>query len=461
MDVKVATFVKERWVLADIGEHERNPRFHAEPGTAKWNALSRSLAEDYFDPLVLNRRNSKLVSGAFRRKVMMHDGFVAADVVVVDYDEATHYARMIAANRHFGDWCEEILAALAREIDASGLDPALAGLDDQKALAQLFDGPKVQDDGDTAAALVSQAEEVAKKWQVHLGDLFRVGDHRILCGDCTRPENWQLLLEGRVADMVWTDPPYNVDYDSIQQRRIELSRSAGKTPHAKAEAIINDDLTDADYGRLLRACFARAFEFTKPGGAIYVAHADSYGLLTRLAVAEAGWYVAQCCIWVKNAFTLGRQDYQWQHEPVLYGWKPGAAHYWQGGYRQASVLDDEAKLGSLGKPELIALIHALKNERDTTIIREPRGTGNALHPTVKPLQLVARQIHNNSRRGETVLELFGGSGTTVLAAQQIGRRAVATELDPKFCAVILERLTLAGLKVEKISEGNIPTESAA
>jgi DNA modification methylase len=444
-----------------MNEHERNPREHAEPGTPKWNALSRSLAEDYFDPLVLNRRNRKLVSGAFRRKVMLHDGFTVADVVVVDYDEETHYARMIAANRHFGDWCEEILAALARELDAAGLDPALCGLDDQKALAQLFDGPKVQDDSDTAAGLISQAEEVAKKWNVRLGDLYAAGEHRILCGDCTLAENWQLLLEGGVADMVWTDPPYNVNYDSIQQRRVDLSRAEGKTPHAKPEAIINDDLSEADYGILLRACFDRAIEFTRPGGAIYVAHADSYGLLTRQALADAGWSLAQCLIWVKSAFTLGRQDYQWQHEPILYGWRPGAGHYWQGGYRQGTVLDDDTKLAGLSKAELIAVIHALKNERDTTVIREPRGTGNALHPTVKPLPLVARQIHNSSRRGETVLELFGGSGTTVLAAQQTGRRAVATELDPKFCAVILERLTLAGLKVGKVSEGNIPAAQLA
>ncbi len=458
---KVATFVKERWKLADMGEHERNPREHAEPGTPKWDALSRSLAQDYFDPLVVNRRNRKLVSGAFRRKVLLHDGFDEADVVVVDYDEPTHYARMIAANRHFGDWQTEILAALARELDASGFDPALAGLGDEKELAQLFAAPQVQDDSANAAALVSQAEEVAKKWNVRLGDLYAAGEHRILCGDCTRGENWQLLLGGRLADMVWTDPPYNVNYDSIQQRRVDLSRAEGKTPHAKPEAILNDDLSEADYGRLLRACFARAFEFTRPGGAIYVAHADSYGLLTRQAVADAGWYVAQCCIWVKNAFTLGRQDYQWQHEPILYGWHPGAAHYWQGGYSQASVIDDETKLASLGKPELIAVIQALRNERDTSVIREPRGSGNALHPTVKPLPLVARQIHNNSRRGDTILELFGGSGTTILAAQQTGRRAVATELDPKFCAVILERLTIAGVPVEKISEGHVPDTALA
>ena len=142
-----------------------------------------------------------------------------------------------------------------------------------------------------------------------------------------------------------------------------------------------------------------------------------------------------------------------QHEPILYGWKPGAAHYWQGGFCQSSVLDDEPTLGKLSKEELVAIIGQLRTARDTSVIREARNTGNTLHPTVKPLPLVARQIWNSSKRGDTVLELFGGSGTTLLAAEQTGRLGVATELDPKFCAVILERLTRSGLKVEKLRDG--------
>ena len=134
------------------------------------------------------------------------------------------------------------------------------------------------------------------------------GGQRVLCGDCTDPENWLVLLGERLADMVWTDPPYNVNYDAIQQRRIDLKRGEGKTPRAKPEEILNDDLSEKDYGKLLAACFAIAFQFTKPGGTIYCAHADSYGLLTRQSLAGSGFYLAQCLIWVKNSFTLGRQD---------------------------------------------------------------------------------------------------------------------------------------------------------
>ena len=449
---KVAVLRVERMELAALKPHPRNPRVHPKENSPAWDALRRSLERDYFDPLVVNVRNGMLVSGHLRHKVLIASGFTAADVSVVDYDDATHVARMIAANQLLGEWEQEILAGLAGEIAKAGLDAGLAAMT-EKEMAALIEGPEVQDDTEEAAELVSQAEVIAEQWKVQPGDLYSAGGQRVLCGDCTDPENWLVLLGERLADMVWTDPPYNVNYDAIQQRRIDLKRGEGKTPRAKPEEILNDDLSEKDYGKLLAACFAIAFQFTKPGGTIYCAHADSYGLLTRQSLAGSGFYLAQCLIWVKNSFTLGRQDYQWQHEPILYGWKPGAAHYWQGGFCQSSVLDDEPTLGKLSKEELVAIIGQLRNARDTSVIREARNTGNTLHPTVKPLPLVARQIWNSSKRGDTVLELFGGSGTTLLAAEQTGRLGVATELDPKFCAVILERLTRSGLKVEKLRDG--------
>jgi len=450
---KTATLRVERLALADLKPHPRNPRTHPEPGSPQWEALKVSLGHDYFDPIVVNERNRTLVSGHLRHKVLMNSGFTHADVSVVDYDEPTHYARLIAANNLLGEWEDAILSALARDLEAAGLDASLAGWSEKQLAAQL-DGPAVTDDTETADALVSQAEEIQTQWQVKLGDLYAIGEHRVLCGDCTLAANWQLLLGDRRADIVWTDPPYNVDYDSIQRRRIELKAEQGKASHTKPEAILNDHMSDEAYLAFLTAALRSAFEFTKEGGAIYVAHADSHGLTNRLACVTAGWKIAQNLIWVKNAFTLGRQDYQWQHEPILYGWKPGAAHYWQGGFSQASVIDDEeAHLDKLAKPELIAIIQRLRNARDTTVIREPRGTGNALHPTVKPLGLVARQIWNSSQRGDVVIELFGGSGTTLIAAQETQRVCVATELDPKFCAVILERATRHGLKVEKLRDG--------
>ncbi len=452
MSEKTASIRLKKVALAEIKPHPRNPRRHPEPGSKQWEVLAASLGHDYFDPLVLNERNGMLVSGHFRCKVLAHLGFTHADVSVVDYDEPTHLARMIAANELLGAWESDLLDQLAKDISASGLAASLAGWD-EKQMAQHLDGPIVTDDTESALVLVSKSDELQREWQVKVGDLFQVGNHRLLCGDCTLEASWRLLLGDRKADLFWSDPPYNIDYDSTQKRRIELKEQRGEGGTVTApESILNDHLSDCDFERLLVASFTRAFEFTKPGGAFYVAHADCFGLLNRQAIAAAGWYLAQCLVWVKSSFTLGRQDHQWQHEPILYGWKPGAGHYWQGGFAQSTIIDDEEKnLAKLTKPELAEIIQRLRNERNSTVIREPKSTSNKLHPTMKPLGLVARQIWNSSRAGETVLEPFAGSGTTLLAAEQTGRKCVATELEPKFCAVILQRLKDHGLTVEKIA----------
>ncbi len=429
---KIAALRVERRALADGKPHPRNPRIHPPEGSPKWESMKASLAFDYFEPLILNELTGMWVSGHFRQRVMIADGFTHADMVIVSYDEETHLARMLAANTHAGDWEEEMRAILAGELSLSGLHAGLAGLT-EKEMASLVEGPKIADDTALAEQLISEADEIARKWVVNPGDLFAIGAHRLLCGDGGSAVNWNRLLgERSLADMVWTDPPYNVAYEGA------------------AGSMQNDDMDAAAYDAFLRYTLGMAFAVTKPGGAIYVAYADSEGRTVRNAFAAAGWLEKQCLVWVKNHFTLGRQDHQWQHEPILYGWKPGAAHYWQGGFCQGTVIDDEPALAKLDKPALIAVIQALRNARDTTIIREPKPTANELHPTVKPLALVARQIWNSSRRGETVAELFGGSGTTLIAAEQTQRRCVATELDPKFCAVILERATRAGLSVEKI-----------
>ncbi len=393
-----------------------------------------------------------LVSGHYRRKVLEASGFTHADVSVVDYDEPTHLARLVAANNLLGEFADDLLSALARDIEQSGIQAALAGWD-EKEMSALLDGPQIEnDDTEETVELVSGAEKLAEKWKVEKGDVWQIGPHRLVCGDCTLPETLAAVLGDVVPDLVWTDPPYNVNYDSIQERRNELKRERGSTPHTAPQEILNNDLSDAAYETLLSKAFANAFALARPGAVIYVAHADSQGLINRRSLAAAGWKLAQNLIWVKNAFTLGRQDYQWQHEPILYGWKPGAAHYWQGGFAQASIIDDEeTDLKKASKDELVAIIQRLRNDRNTSVIREPRNTVAALHPTIKPLTLVARQVWNSSRTGEAVLELFGGSGTTMAAAEQTGRVCFACELDPKFCAVILERMAVLGLEITRLA----------
>lgn len=438
--------------VEQLKPHPRNPRLHAEPGSPIWTILKKSLEHLYFEPLVWNRRNGFLVSGHFRLQVMQEMGYTHVDVSVVDVDEATHYALMIAANRLLGEWEKDMLAQLATEIDAAGLDAALA-LYDEKALLSMVDCPVTLDDTEATEELLSKAEQLQEKWKVEPGDLYQIGPHRLLCGRCEAPDNWQRLLGDGQADMMWCDPPYNVAYDAAQRKR-DKQRVTGGTVDVKPVVILNDDMPRENYAEVLKGWLAAGAARLKPGGAVYIAHADTFGLETRQAAQACGLYIAQCLIWVKQAWTLTRQDYQWQHEPLLYGWKPGAGHYWQGGYSQSTVIDEGLDLKKLTKAELIALVNHQRNAADTTIIREPRSTCSELHPTVKPVRLVARQIWSSSRRGETVAELFNGSGTTMVAAEQTGRRCVATELDPKYAAVGLERMTNLGLQVEKLHGTN-------
>ncbi len=223
------------------------------------------------------------------------------------------------------------------------------------------------------------------------GDIYLLNGHRVMCGDSTNILDVKKLVEDDQIDMIFTDPPYNVDYEG----------SAGK--------IKNDKLGDDKFYLFLAESFKNMFELTKQGGAIYVCHADTEGLNFRNAYKNAGFKLAECLIWVKNALVLGRQDYHWRHEPILYGWKEGAAHYF---------IDDRTQdtIWEYNKPR--------KNEE---------------HPTMKPLELVGRAISNSSRRGEKILDLFGGSGSTMIAADQLDRVAHLMELDERFVDVIINR----------------------
>ena len=223
------------------------------------------------------------------------------------------------------------------------------------------------------------------------GDLYVLGKHRVLCGDSTLKEDVDYLINEKLVDMIFADPPYNVDYEG----------TAGK--------IQNDKMEDSTFYLFLLDAFTNMFENTKKGGAIYVCHADTEGLNFRNAYKNAGFKLAECLIWVKNALVLGRQDYHWRHEPILYGWKEGAAHYF---------IDDRTQ---------------------DTIWEYNKPKRNEEHPTMKPLELVGKAIANSSRVDETVLDLFGGSGSTLIAADQLGRSAYLMELDEKFVDVIIKR----------------------
>lgn len=230
--------------------------------------------------------------------------------------------------------------------------------------------------------------------QTEFGDLYELGAHRVLCGDATNQENMERLMDGKRANLWITDPPYNVDYE-------------GKT--ADALTIENDAMTDSKFAGFLSESFLHAVTWLNPGGVFYVWHADSNGYVFRWALKEAGLTIRQCLIWSKNTMVLGRQDYQWQHEPCLYGWKDGAAHLWN------------------------------NDRKQTTILNFDKPARSAEHPTMKPVELITYQMLNSSTAGDIVLDSFLGSGTTLVSAEKTGRTCYGMEIDPKYVDVIISR----------------------
>lgn len=222
-----------------------------------------------------------------------------------------------------------------------------------------------------------------------------------------------------------TDPPYNVAYEGKTKDKLTIQ---------------NDNMSDGNFREFLAAAFENADSVMREGAAFYIWHADSEGFNFRSACIATGWKVRQCLIWVKNQMVLGRQDYHWKHEPCLYGWKEGAAHYFTDSRLETTVIEDTPNINKMTKGELKSYVkELLSREPSSTVMREDRPAKNVEHPTMKPVKLIGYQIRNSTRKGENVLDLFGGSGTTLIACEQIGRRSYTMELDPKYCDVIIKR----------------------
>lgn len=283
------------------------------------------------------------------------------------------------------------------------------------------------------------------------GDIWKLGRHRLMCGDATSLDDAEILMAGNKLDLVITDPPYNVDYGA---KVGFLNDYLDQTDSRTNSVIENDHMDAASFYSFLLAAFQAMNDAMRTGAAIYVFHAESTGLQFRQAYSDAGLKLAQCLIWEKNAFVLGRQDYQWRHEPILYGWKEGAGHYFINDRTQDTVLlDDLPDFQSMKKQELLAFIDQMLREYkdQTTVHFEPKPTRNDMHPTMKPVPLIGRLMNNSSRPGWMVGDFFAGSGSTLMAAEQLGRTAFCMELDEKNCDVIIKRWeTYTGQKAEKL-----------
>lgn len=367
-----------------IKPYKNNPRKNDQAVAA----VAESIRQFGFKvPLVIDK-NNEIVAGHTRLKAALQLGIQTVPCLIADdLTEEQIKAFRLADNKtaELADWDFSLLNLELEELSKLDLDFSLVDFGFDIGTAEEIK----EDDFDAEKAIEEIETPITQK-----GDIWLLGKHRLLCGDATSSDDVTNLMNGQEADLVLTDPPYNVDYEGGTKDKLKIQ---------------NDKMQDNQFLHFLTDAFTRMYEHSKKGAAIYVFHADSEGYNFRSAFKQAGYSLRQCLVWAKNSLVLGRQDYQWQHEPILYGWKDGASHAWYGDRKQ------------------------------TTLIKFDKPQRSADHPTMKPIGLCGYLIGNSSKEGDIVLDSFGGSGSTLMACEQTGRICYTLELDPKYCDVTIRR----------------------
>ncbi|SHF05291.1 site-specific DNA-methyltransferase [Thermomonas hydrothermalis] len=398
----------ERWPTERLLPYIRNPRTHSDEQIAQ---IAASIAEFGFVNPILVGSDGIIVAGHGRLAAARKLGLTTVPVVVLDHLTPTQRRALVIADNKIAEnagWDEELLRLELAELQEADFDLALTGFDADELL-EIMAGEETTTEGNTDE---DAAPDVPEEPVSRLGDVWRLGPHRLVCGDATTAEAYaRLFPDGERADMVFTDPPYNVNY----------ANSAKDKLRGKHRPILNDALGEGFYDFLYDAL---SLLVAHTRGAIYVAMSSSELDTLQAAFRTAGGHWSTFIIWAKNTFTLGRSDYQRQYEPILYGWPEGGERHWCGDRDQGDVWH-------FNKPRV-----------------------NDLHPTMKPVELVERAIRNSSRPGDVVLDPFGGSGTTLIAAEKSGRQARLIELDPKYVDVIVRRWQeYAGAQAVRESDG--------
>jgi len=390
------------WPLNRLVPYERNARTHSPEQVAQ---IVASIQEFGFTNPLLVDGNDGILAGHGRLAAAKDMGLAEVPVIVLDHLTPTQRRAYILADNQLAlnaGWDMEMLSVELGELGELGFDLSLLGFDDEQ-LAEI--APNVNqmppdEQGDPDDVPEPPADPITKP-----GDLWLLGKHRVMCGDSKSLTEVERLMGGGLADLLLTDPPYNVALgmdETPEEAKKRNRRTDGLT-------IENDKMKDEDFRQFLRDVYYAADSVMNAGAVFYVWHADSEGYNFRGAAKDVGWRVRQCLVWNKSSLVMGRQDYQWKHEPCLYGWKEGAAHFWGSDRSQATVLD---------------FIKPSRNDE---------------HPTMKPLELFQYQVENSSKKGGVVLDLFGGSGTTLIACEKTSRQARLMELAPRYCDVIVKR----------------------
>ena len=394
---KESTMNIQKINILKLKPSEYNPRKDLKPEDEEYIKIKNSILEfGYVAPVIINA-DMTVIGGHQRLKVLKELGYEEIQCIVVDLDKNKEKALNLALNKISGEWDNDKLEAILAELKETDIDINITGFSNDEVDDILKDiiGSN-EDDFDLEEALDEIEEPITK-----VGDVWLLGKHRLLCGNSTQEEDVMRLMNNQYADMLLTDPPYNVDYEG----------TAGK--------IKNDNMNETEFYNLLIDAFKNMHSVAKSGCPIYVFHADTEGLNFRNAFKNAGFKLAQCLVWVKNTFVMGKQDYQWKHEPILYGWKEGKAHYF------------------------------IDSRSQNTVLEFDKPTRNAEHPTMKPIDLLCYLIKNSSKENNLIVDLFGGSGSSLIAAEQTNRICYTMELDPRYCDVIIKRWeTLTGQKAE-------------
>lgn len=385
----------EYWKTEDVNPYENNPRINDGAVEATANSIKEF---GWKQPIVVDKEGV-IIAGHTRLKAAKKLGMEEIPVLVAkDLSSEQADAYRLADNKtgEISEWNMDMLGDELSQIE--DIDMTDFGFDDEDLELQ---------DENTDAEDDEFDGEIPENPTSKVGDIYKLGEHRLMVGDSTDPDQVKQLMDGEKADLLITDPPYNISYEGKTEQKMTIQ---------------NDSMSNDDFRSFLKKSYIAADSNMKPGATFYIWHADSERINFEGACNDIGWQVRETLIWNKNLMTLGRQDYQWKHEPCLYGWKDGAPHFWNSDRKQTTVLDFD-------KP-----------------------TKSKLHPTMKPVPLFDYQIKNSSKRGQKVLDLFGGSGTTMIACEQNGRKAYLMEIDPKYADAIIDRWEeFTGKKAEKLN----------
>lgn len=436
-----------RMRIADLIPYEDNPRNHNRESIEDVKQSILQCGDGVpLDEIEIDE-NNVILAGHGRRLACLELGITEVDVtqyIGMTEEQKKKYRILANKTQERSTWDMQLLEKELDGLDFEGYD---FGFDDLEELKEFEKDPTevVEDEYDQEPP----PDPISKR-----GDVWQMGDHRLVCGDSTDPNVLTELMDGEKADLWMTDPPYNVDYTSkekdlikyLQNKRVEQGQNTG---------IANDKMESGDFQTFLISAFRAAKDVMKAGACFYICHADTETVNFRTACKNTGLQIREVLVWVKNHFVIGHNDYQWKHEPIIYGWKEGQ-HYFTNSRGETTVIEDLAEIDpkKMKKEELVELVTKfLSDSAPTTVLRFDKPTRSEGHPTMKPVKLFDYLIRNSSKKGQIVLDTFAGSGTTIMACEQNGRQARCVELSPGYCDVIIRRYeAFTGKKAKLIKQ---------